>query len=563
MSQSLPISTLKKLFFRAGLKRWVLTWLCTTLTLFGVELSLSYSMQQLIALLMGQQERIIIPWVTTHEALPTLFVIALFSLVCLRAICTLGSVYSQEGMREKTSVFLRNQWVRTALFSPMDLVEQSRLTNLLVEAIPRAGNFFAAFMHMIFQAFLAILYMSACLIYGANLFLVAIFLFVLVAMIVRFVGVRSSQCGNQRAEWMVRLNEYLLRAKKNHKLIKLLHMEKFEVQTIENQSHNYFHFSLKANQYYALACNAPNSLGYVTVTLILLLAIHLDYKTNIIIFIYLLFRFSQAMGASAGGFSQIRSLEASFLQACNIPDIPTSDHKENIPPSKQPIEEIKIDLEKLPHPEPNNPPLLENIELMLKGGESLGIIGPSGCGKSTFLDSILKLYKPFQGQVLINGKSWKLPEFNQRISYVSSDPYLIGGSIFENLVYGNHRKELHEPDWLLNSLKAAQLMDLIPTEKELHSLQITESGLGLSTGQKQRLSIARALARKPDLLILDEATSNLDSTTENLVWDAIYNLFPKTIIILVTHRVAFANKATYLLDFSHNPPTLEVPGGES
>ncbi|MBT3783776.1 ABC transporter ATP-binding protein [bacterium] len=556
MSNPLPISTVRNLFDLAGLKIWVLCWFVSTLVLFGVEVGLSYSMQQLIALLMGNQEQIHIPGIQINETLPTFFVVSLFTLVCLRAACTLTSIYSQEGMREKTTVFLRNRWVRAALFSPLGHVEQSQLSNLLTEAIPRAGNFFASFMSMIFQGGLAILYMVACLVFSPNLFIVALFMFVIVASLVRYVGSRSTLSGNKRAEWMATLNQYLLRAKQNHKLIKLLHMENYEVQAMEHQSSEYFRFSLKVNKYYAIASNAPNSFGYVTVTLILLLAIYLEYKTNIIIFIYILFRFSQCMGNAAGNFSQVRSLQTSFIQANELPGSELLEVDESCKPSSEPIKSLSLKLERLDHPVETEDPILENFELTLNSGEALAIIGPSGCGKSTLLDSILRLYRKMEGEVLINDQSWKLGEYTQRISYVSSDPYLIGGSLFENLKYGNHNESLHTSEWMLQSLKVAQLDDLASCEQDLHSIQITESGLGLSTGQKQRLAIARAIARKPDLLILDEATSNLDSKTESNVWTSIQSFLPQILIILVTHRRSLAGKAGHLLDFRNSPPLL-------
>ena len=143
-------------------------------------------------------------------------------------------------------------------------------------------------------------------------------------------------------------------------------------------------------------------------------------------------------------------------------------------------------------------------------------------------------------------------EFNARISYVSSDPYLIEGSIFDNLIYGNHQKDLHEHSWLLKALAVSQLADLIDSEKKLNSIIISDSHSGLSTGQKQRLSIARAIARKPDLIIFDEATSNLDAVTEQSLWGKIRNLLPNTIMIFVTHRLSLAKRATFLLDFENN-----------
>ncbi len=184
---------------------------------------------------------------------------------------------------------------------------------------------------------------------------------------------------------------------------------------------------------------------------------------------------------------------------------------------------------------PNGPLVLNDISFSVAPGDRLAIVGPSGSGKSTLLALTLGLLTPTRGEVKIAGQTPDeyFLKTSHRVGYVGAEPFLIEGSVKENLLYGRQEQFSDAEMWA--ALSEAQLGEWLRTTSEQLNLKVSENGDGLSTGQKQRLSIARALMSKPSLLILDEISANLDSETENQIAKTIDSLRGCTILI-VSHR---------------------------
>jgi ATP-binding cassette subfamily B protein len=183
---------------------------------------------------------------------------------------------------------------------------------------------------------------------------------------------------------------------------------------------------------------------------------------------------------------------------------------------------------------------IDNISFTAKTGETIAFVGPSGSGKSTLMKLLVGLYRPQEGSILYNGideNNISFEDLRSQIGFVTQDTNLFSGSIRENLMFVNPTatdEDLHDA---LN--KAACLNLLNRAEKGLETM-IGEGGLKLSGGEKQRLSIARALLRKPNLLIFDEATSALDSLTEEEITNTIKDISASKdqISILIAHRLS-------------------------
>lgn len=220
-------------------------------------------------------------------------------------------------------------------------------------------------------------------------------------------------------------------------------------------------------------------------------------------------------------------------------------------------------MQKAPEPEPANPKPLNNIEtLAFQGvtfkhqtasqkaidgisfnvnvGETIAFVGPSGSGKSTLMKLLVGLYRPQEGKILYNGldeTEIHFDDLRKQIGFVTQDTNLFSGTIRENLVFVNPaatESELHEV------LEKASCTNLVKRAENGLDTMIGEGGLKLSGGEKQRLSIARALLRKPHLLIFDEATSALDSLTEEEITETIREISSRKgqITILIAHRLS-------------------------
>ncbi len=192
-------------------------------------------------------------------------------------------------------------------------------------------------------------------------------------------------------------------------------------------------------------------------------------------------------------------------------------------------------------------PVLQDISFDLKPGETTAVLGVIGSGKTTLLHLIPRLLEPSSGTIRLDGVD--IREINpvslrSRIGLVHQSPLLFTGTIAENIRFGNpHASEAD----ILRALEAAQAMEFVDSLPEGLNHVISQKGKNLSGGQKQRLAIARALVRKPALLLLDDCTSALDSLTEQALLDTLRNEFSQTTMLMVVQRISTARNADRII----------------
>ncbi|MDR3362630.1 MAG: ABC transporter ATP-binding protein/permease, partial [Desulfovibrio sp.] len=189
---------------------------------------------------------------------------------------------------------------------------------------------------------------------------------------------------------------------------------------------------------------------------------------------------------------------------------------------------------------------LSDLEFSLVRGQCTGIVGPSGAGKSTMVGLLSGLLKPTEGAVLVDGKDpspAELAAYALQVGYVPQTPYIMPGTLAENVAFSQWGKPYDEEQ----VRQACRLAALDIVEAQGILLPIGENGAGLSGGQAQRLSIARALYANPKLLILDEATSALDSATEAAIMNTIYSLSRSITTIIIAHRLTTVQRCDSLL----------------
>ena len=182
--------------------------------------------------------------------------------------------------------------------------------------------------------------------------------------------------------------------------------------------------------------------------------------------------------------------------------------------------------------------VLEDINITIKKGQKVAFVGESGSGKTTLSKLLLNLYTSEKGEIIINGNNIKdiqIECLREKIAYIPQETFLFSGTIFENLTLGMDDATL---DDIIDASKMAQAHDFINELPFRYETRLEENGANLSGGQRQRLAIARAMLKKPDILILDEATSNLDSITERAL-DRTINEFSKDMTtIFIAHRLS-------------------------
>ena len=187
--------------------------------------------------------------------------------------------------------------------------------------------------------------------------------------------------------------------------------------------------------------------------------------------------------------------------------------------------------------------VLKNVSFNAKAGETIALVGSSGSGKSTLASLALRFYEPNSGQYTIDGKlssEYELTELRDQMAIVPQDVLLFGGTIRENILYG---KPSASNDDIIDASKQANAHDFIMSFPDQFETLVGDRGIQLSGGQRQRIAIARAVLKNPSILILDEATSSLDSESERLVQEALDKLMIGRTSIVIAHRLSTIRNA--------------------
>lgn len=191
--------------------------------------------------------------------------------------------------------------------------------------------------------------------------------------------------------------------------------------------------------------------------------------------------------------------------------------------------------------------ILKGVSFSANSGEQIAIVGSSGSGKSTISALLLRFYEPTEGSIIIDGISadqYALQDLRSEIAVVPQEVLLFGGSIKENIAYG---KPQATEDEILDAAFKANAMEFIEKFPEKLNTLIGDRGVQLSGGQRQRIAIARAVLKNPSILILDEATSSLDSGSESLVQQALERIMIGRTTFVIAHRLSTVRKATKIL----------------
>jgi subfamily B ATP-binding cassette protein HlyB/CyaB len=247
-------------------------------------------------------------------------------------------------------------------------------------------------------------------------------------------------------------------------------------------------------------------------------------------------RVSQPLLRLAGLWQEFQQASIAVKRLGDIMDAPAEPHA--VTPSRAPDGKGEIEVKDLAFRySPDQPFLYRNFHLMLAPGRLTLLTGPSGCGKSTLAKLLLGFYQPDEGRIMLDGRDvrhFPANELRQYFGVVPQDTVLFSGTIYENLLAANPNAGF---DDVIRACKIAEIHDVIDKLAKGYNTEIGEHGIGLSGGQKQRLAIARAVLKRPKVLVFDEATSALDAPTAERFAHTVNRLKGAATILFIAHQV--------------------------
>ena len=376
-----------------------------------------------------------------------------------------------------------------------------------------------------------------------KLSLIAIIMIPLASYFARFLGNRISKVTTQAMDMAAVLNSYLMEIFRNHKLIKVFQKETYEASRANTALEQLKNKGKKLAIIYARSSPIMEFLTGI------MIAILIYYSGNLIMRDELaLNNFFSFLAAMMLAYQPVRSLATLNLTinqglAASKRILPIIDQKHNIFENEK-LDKLKvlsgtITFEKVNFKYNSEQRLiLKNVNLNITGGEMTSLVGHSGAGKSTMLNLIPRFYDFSDGDIKIDNqsiKSKRLSSLRENISLVSQETTLFDDTILNNIKYANLNATEQDIREAAKLSFSEEFIDLLPNK---YDTKIGENGIRLSGGEKQRLSIARAFLKNSKIILLDEATSSLDSETEKKIQDALNFLTKGKTTLVIAHRLS-------------------------
>ncbi len=380
-----------------------------------------------------------------------------------------------------------------------------------------------------------------------KLSLIAIIMIPLASIAARSLGKRITKVSYQQMEWAGVLSSYLIDVFKNHKLIKIFQKEMYEKNRAKVFLENVKEKSRKMSIVFVRASPIMETMTGIVIAILIYYSGRLIMNDEIDISNF--FSFLAAMMLAYQPVRSLATLNIAVNQgiASSRRVLPIIDEKSDLKTSEDDkeltlkdgnIEFRNIKFSYDTSDDKDKKITLKDINLKMLGGKMTSLVGHSGSGKSTIMNLIPRIYDSDEGEITIDNQSiykTKIKSLRNNISFVSQDTNLFDDTIKNNIAYADMDATDEE---IYNAAKLSYASEFIEKLKNKYETKIGENGIRLSGGEKQRLSIARAILKKSKIILLDEATSSLDAETEDKIQKAIQYLTKNRTTIVIAHRLS-------------------------
>ena len=437
----------------------------------------------------------------------------------------------------------------------MAKLRRSHLINIFTNEINFVRSAYSSFLNCLANGIKTAVLLAVSFLISVKLTLIFVVVGFVLAVVVHYLSKIGRRLGDKAKVARFKLMDALVNVLDNLKFIKLMGLEENKYKQLRHA--RYDNARTLVNQFWQV--NSVNFIASLTMVILVAVVLHVGTAkfgmalSQILVLLFIQARIGPVIRQFLNDFNWVNSMLASVVAVEDLKQT-LQEFKVVRPAQKHVRLQDTIEFKSVYFSYDNKEDILEEINLKINKGDYISIIGETGSGKTTVLDLILLLIMPTKGKVLIDGEDSRNIDFNfwrKKVAYVGPENYLTSESIRRNLLVAHEGKEVPEEE-VYTALKRAAILPFIDTLKDRVDTLLLDKGANLSTGQKQRLNIARALLRNADILIFDEPTNALDMETECLIREEIKKMKNTKTVIVVTHNRDLAFDADKVYEIKNN-----------
>lgn len=528
---------------------------------YRVRLIASFACSGLVAALTGAYAWLVQPvlddiFIRKDEVLLTVLPLAILAVAALKALCQYGQNYLMSYVGNGVVTDVRQELFRQLLRLPVgfhDANTTGRLMSRVVNDVSLMSNAVAGVLKDFFQHGLTFLVLVGAMFFR-NWELAAVSIFVIPLTLVTMIrmGERLRRLATTGQERIGDMASALQEALTGIRIVKAFGREDTEEQRFRDSNKALLRTVMKALQVSSLGSSHMEVIGVAGVAGIIwyggYLVIHGSMTPgeffSFLTAMFMAYTPLRKLGGANNILQQALSAADRVFAVIDLESEVERDHgRKELAPIARTLEFCQVTFQY----DGSEVPALSGVELTIARGEIVALVGSSGSGKTTLASLVPRFYEPTSGAILIDGQDIRdctLRSLRRQIGIVSQDTVLFDETVRYNIAYG---REEATDEQIAEAARAAYAHDFIERLPDGYRTRIGENGVKLSGGERQRLAIARAILRNPPILILDEATSSLDSESERVVQMALANLMKNRTTLVIAHRLSTVQKASRIL----------------
>ena len=474
----------------------------------------------------------------------------IFIVVLLRAALSYGNMVTFTWLTMKVGHRIRSrlfEQLMTVSFRFIEKCSSGRLMNALSTETWRATDALSVLFKILIGVCSIAVYFTLLMLISWKLTLLVTAIMVVISVIVRLLTRQTQSLGEKVTRHNTELTNRMVEGIEGMKVIRAFVRESYEQKRFAQTSRRLTNLIVRLTMLHGTISPVYQVLTAALLLAVLLTNIHSPERIHsILIFIFILYRLQPRIIALDGARNRLVFLASAVEEINSL----LAETRKSLPNGTIPFKELKkgIFFNKLTFKyNSEEKPALQKISISIPVGKTTALVGHSGAGKSTLIKLLLRFYDASEGNIYVDDypmKSLETESWRKTIALVSQDVYVFNASIQDNIAYGRLDADGEE---IIAAARIADAHEFICQLPHGYDTKIGDRGIRLSGGQLQRITLARAIVRKPGIIILDEATNALDSISEQLIQEALEKLSLDCTVIVIAHRLSTIENANQII----------------